>query len=89
MCRISFVVLMVAFATVTCLDGKAAGSFQTKPAFPSIATVGTTAFFDAAVAAKPWLRGCLLAAAIMMDVVHAQAESCPTPADEIAKTART
>ena len=40
MCRISLLMLIVASTTITWCDSKAAGSFQTKPAFPSAATVG-------------------------------------------------
>jgi hypothetical protein len=40
MCRISFVVLMMAFATATWSDSQAAGSFQTRPAFQGVVTAG-------------------------------------------------
>ena len=40
MCRISFLMLIVAAVVVTWSDGQAAGSFQTKPAFQGVVTAG-------------------------------------------------
>ena len=40
MCRIRLLALIVACTAVMCLRSQAAGSFQTKPAFPSVVTAG-------------------------------------------------
>jgi hypothetical protein len=40
MYRISLLALIVALAAATCSSSQAAGSFQTKPAFPRIVTAG-------------------------------------------------
>jgi beta-barrel assembly-enhancing protease len=47
MCRISLLLLIAAFPALTCSVSQAAGSFQTKPAFPGVVTA------DAAPAVSP------------------------------------
>jgi hypothetical protein len=43
MCRISFLVLIVASTAVTWSDSQAAGSFQTKPTFQDVVTASVAA----------------------------------------------
>jgi len=43
MCRVSFLVLVAALASVRCSSSQAAGSFQTRQAFQSVVTVGMAA----------------------------------------------
>ncbi len=40
MCRIRFLMLVMAFTAATCSTCQAIGSFQTKPAFPTVVMVG-------------------------------------------------
>lgn len=40
MCRIRFLILVMAFTALTGSNSQAAGSFQTKPAFPNVVMAG-------------------------------------------------
>jgi hypothetical protein len=58
MCRIRFLVLVTALTAPAWSDSQAAGSFQTKPAFPTVVKAGMPSITLPNVSASDLVGGC-------------------------------
>ena len=81
MCRIGFLVLVTALTASTWSDSRAAGSFQTKPAFRTVVTAGVSAPATPSVSAPNVSADDVLGGCGRGRVRDPQTHVCRGPAD--------
>jgi hypothetical protein len=81
MCRISFLVLAAALTASTWSDSRAAGSFQTKPAFQTVVAAGVVAPAAPSVSVPNVSAGDMLGGCGRGRVRDPQTHLCRGPAD--------